>query len=47
VQYEQALTISEAAVGPDHPTVATIRSNLNSVLQALQQLPPEEASSTL
>jgi tetratricopeptide (TPR) repeat protein len=47
VQYEQALTISEAAVGPDHPTVATIRSNLNSVLQALQRLPPEEASSTL
>jgi hypothetical protein len=32
---ERALTIGEAALGPDHSTVVTIRSNLASVLQDL------------
>jgi hypothetical protein len=36
VQLERALAIGEAALGPDHPTVATIRSNLAGVLGALQ-----------
>jgi hypothetical protein len=34
-QYERALAIGEAALGPDHATVATIRSNLGTVLQDL------------
>jgi hypothetical protein len=40
-QLERALEISEAALGPDHPGVATVRSNLNSVLQALQEATPD------
>jgi hypothetical protein len=39
-QLERALAIGEGALGPDHPTVVTIRDNLGSVLQDLQ----EEAS---
>ena len=35
VQYELAVVISEAALDPDHATVATIRRNLDSLLQAL------------
>ena len=30
-QYERALAITEAALGPDHPDVRTMRSNLDSV----------------
>jgi len=40
---ERTLANGEAALGPDHPTVATIRGNLSGVLQALQTL-QEEAS---
>ena len=36
--YERALAIGEAALGPDHPTVATWRNNLGSVLQDLGDL---------
>ncbi|MDF2744436.1 MAG: ATP/GTP-binding protein [Actinomycetia bacterium] len=36
--YERALAIGEAALGPDHPTVATYRNNLGSVLQDLGDL---------
>jgi hypothetical protein len=28
-QFERALAISEAALGPDHPTVRTVRRNLD------------------
>jgi tetratricopeptide (TPR) repeat protein len=35
---ERALEIGEAALGPDHPTVATRRGNLGSVLQDLGDL---------
>src|SRR4029077_7422940 len=38
-QYERALAISEAALGPDHPDVAIWRSNLGGVLQVLGDLP--------
>jgi hypothetical protein len=38
-QYERALVISEAALGPDHPNVTAIRGNLDGVLHALQQAP--------
>ena len=31
-QYEQALAIGEAALGPDYPTVRTVRRNLDSVV---------------
>ncbi|HZA30875.1 MAG TPA: tetratricopeptide repeat protein [Propionibacteriaceae bacterium] len=31
-QDERALAIGEAALGPDHPTVATYRNNLGGVL---------------
>jgi Tetratricopeptide repeat len=34
VQYERALAIGEATLGPDHLTVATIRGNLGRVLGA-------------
>jgi hypothetical protein len=44
---ERALEIGEAALGPDHPTVAVYRSDLDSVLQALQEASPEEPSSPL
>ena len=30
--YERALSITEAALGPDHPTVAVTLSNLGGVL---------------
>jgi hypothetical protein len=43
-QEEWALTIGEAALGPDHPTVATIRGNLSGVLQALKEKAPGEES---
>jgi tetratricopeptide (TPR) repeat protein len=35
LQYEQALRISEAALGPDHPTIGAWRLNLASALRAL------------
>jgi hypothetical protein len=38
-QHERALEITEATVGPDHPTMATFRDNLD---HALQQLGGEE-----
>jgi Tetratricopeptide repeat len=38
VQLERVLAISEAALSPDHPTVATRRSNLGAVLQGLGDL---------
>jgi tetratricopeptide (TPR) repeat protein len=37
-QLEQAVDISEAALGPDHPSMATRRGNLGRVLQALGDL---------
>ena len=37
-QYELALRIGEAALGPDHPDVGTMRSNLGLVLQNLGDL---------
>jgi hypothetical protein len=40
-QYERALAIGEAALGPDHPTVPAIRGNLEVVLQALTDAPSE------
>jgi hypothetical protein len=46
-QLERALEISEVALGADHPTMTTIRSNLGSVLQALQEAPPEGPASAL
>lgn len=45
VQLERALVISEAALDPDHATVATIRRNLDSLLQALQEPPSERPAS--
>jgi eukaryotic-like serine/threonine-protein kinase len=47
VQLERALEISEAALGPDHPTLATFRSNVTSVLQALQDATPEGPASAV
>jgi hypothetical protein len=44
---ERALEISEAALGPDHPTVATIRSHLSGVLKALGEEPPKGPASVL
>ena len=44
VQFERALEIGEATLGPDHPTVATIRSNLGGVLGTLQEEAPGEDS---
>ena len=38
-QYERALQIIEAAHGPDHPTIGTVRSNLGGVLHNLGDLP--------
>jgi len=38
-QLERALAITEAALGPDHPDVATRRGNLGSVLWDLGDLP--------
>jgi hypothetical protein len=35
---QQALAIGEAALGPDHPDVGTLRNNLGAVLQALGDL---------
>jgi hypothetical protein len=32
---EQALALTEAALGPDHPDVATVRNNLGSALHDL------------
>ncbi|MEV8515084.1 tetratricopeptide repeat protein [Dactylosporangium sp. NPDC051484] len=37
-QHEHALRISEAALGPDHPTTGIRRSNLGMVLRALGDL---------
>ena len=34
-QFERALAIDEAAYGPDHPTVATLRNNLATILRDL------------
>ena len=33
---ERALAITEAAYGPDHPEVATVRSNLAQILHGLE-----------
>jgi hypothetical protein len=33
---ERALAITEAAYGPDHPTVATIRNNLATIRSNLK-----------
>ena len=41
-QFERALAVGEAALGPDHPTVATIRGNLGGVLGAIQEAPGED-----
>ena len=41
-QFERALQISEAALGPDHPDVGTLRNNLGRVLGALENASPEE-----
>ena len=38
IQFERALQISEAALGPDQPTIGTLRNNLGLVLQALGDL---------
>jgi Flp pilus assembly protein TadD len=38
MQYERALAIAEAALGPDHEDVAKWRSNLGLVLQDLGDL---------
>ena len=46
-QYERALAIGEAALGPDHPHVTTYRGNLHNVLQALQEVPPKGPASSL
>jgi tetratricopeptide (TPR) repeat protein len=46
VQLERALAIDEAARGSDHPAVAIRRGNLDSVLQALQEPPPEGPASS-
>jgi hypothetical protein len=40
-QEERALEIGEAALGPDHPTVAALRDNLSGVLQAPQDATAE------
>jgi tetratricopeptide (TPR) repeat protein len=37
-QYDRALAIGEAALGPDHPHVDIYRNNLGSVLQDLGDL---------
>ena len=37
-QFERALAIGEAALGPDHPQVAVWRNNLGGVLWALGDL---------
>ena len=37
-QYERALQISEAALGPDHPNIGIRRNNLGRVLQDLGDL---------
>ena len=44
-QVEWALETSQVVLGPDHPTVATIRGNLNSVVQALQEASTEGPAS--
>jgi hypothetical protein len=46
-QDERALAIGEAALGPDHPYVATYRSSFDGVLQALLEPPPEGPASDL
>jgi hypothetical protein len=46
-QDERALAIGEAALGPDHPDVATWRGNLGGVLQALQEATSEGPASAL
>jgi hypothetical protein len=33
--FERALAIGEAALGPEHPTVATVANNLGVLLQEL------------
>ena len=33
---DQAMAIREAAYGPDHPTVVTIRGNLNQIVHGLE-----------
>jgi hypothetical protein len=40
--YERALAIGEAALGSDHPTVATIRGNPRQRAWALQEAAPGE-----
>jgi tetratricopeptide (TPR) repeat protein len=42
--YERALTIDEAALGPDHPNVATRLNNLGGVLRALGDLAGAKAN---
>jgi hypothetical protein len=44
---ERALEISEPVLGPDHPTVAAIRGNLDVVLQALKDAPPEGSTTSV
>jgi hypothetical protein len=34
-QHERALAIGHATLGPDHPNMATVRGNLDDVLQQL------------
>jgi hypothetical protein len=41
------VAIGEAALGPDHPKVATIRGHLYSVLQALEEGSPKGRPSAL
>jgi hypothetical protein len=43
-QFERALTISEAALGPDHPTVRTMRGNLDSVTTHQRGAEPRKLS---
>jgi hypothetical protein len=46
-QEERALASGEAAPGPDHPTVAALRGNLEVVLQALKDAPPRGSTTVL
>jgi hypothetical protein len=46
-QDERALAIRKAALGPDPPDAVTHHRNLDSVLRALQEAPPEGPASSL
>ena len=46
-QLERALAIGEAALDPNHPTVGTIRGNLDSVRGVLQKTPGEDLGRTV